>query len=237
MEKLTREYYLRTCDFDCHKRIMPSAVLDLFQDAAGAHSVKLGCGYADLAARDMMWVLCKVRYRVLKQPKLFDRVTVETWPLPATRLIFEREYIIRDECGEPLIIGSSEWVVVHAVRRKFMPAAGLYNIEEFCEDRNFPEKAGRLRDFECELEREITPGFSQTDMNGHVNNTKYANFVLDVAEPTAEDEIESLRLEYKQEVLAGQTLSVGCARDGKTLRARGADSEGKVSFLCEIEYK
>ena len=47
----SKEYTLRAGDFDKYDRIMPSAVLDLFQDAAGQHAEEIGVGFADMIAR------------------------------------------------------------------------------------------------------------------------------------------------------------------------------------------
>ncbi|MEE1278898.1 MAG: thioesterase, partial [Acutalibacteraceae bacterium] len=63
MEKIfEREYYLRTSDFDKNRQILPSSVLDLFQDAAGAHAKTLNCGYDALISQSLVWVLTRVRY-------------------------------------------------------------------------------------------------------------------------------------------------------------------------------
>ena len=236
--EFSREYYLRTCDFDRRNQITPSAILDLFQDAAGAHAVTLGCGYDSLSEKEMMWVLVRVRYKMYKQPSLFSRVTVKTWPLKPARLVFERDYEILDENGETLCVGSSEWVVVHAVKRRFMSAEGLYNIGEFCSRRAFGEKAPKLRETASEEDGfPFTPTFSDIDMNGHVNNTKYAAFLLNAAPPEQGEEIKYLQIDYRQELFAGENVTLFVKRDGKALYGHGALADGKTCFISKIEYK
>ena len=52
MNKLwKKEYYLRASDFDKFNHIKPSAVLDLFQDAAGQHADELGVGFDQMIKR------------------------------------------------------------------------------------------------------------------------------------------------------------------------------------------
>lgn len=236
--KLCRDYYLRTSDFDRFGHLLPCALLDLFQDAAGVHATRLGCGYKDLAQRNLLWVLVRSKYRVLENCSLFDRVTVETWPLEPNRVTQGREYLLRGADGRVLVLGSSEWVLMHSVRRCFMPAKDIYSLDSFLSDRNFPEKDTKLHDFESDsLPYIITPSYSQIDINGHVNNTKYTNFILDAAPLAENEQIESLRIDYKHEVRAGNRLSVFVKRDEDTLLSKGVCDDGKNAFLCEMKIK
>ena len=88
---LERVYHLRTSDFDLHSHILPSSVLDLFQDVAGEHAAKIGIGREDLLPLQRCWMILKTQYRVLRQPALFSDVTVRTWPLESHRVDFGRE--------------------------------------------------------------------------------------------------------------------------------------------------
>ena len=52
MRKLwEKEYTLRASDFDKYNHINPSAILDLFQEAAAQHAIETGVGYDDLIGR------------------------------------------------------------------------------------------------------------------------------------------------------------------------------------------
>lgn len=55
---------LRTSDFDRHSRLLPSAVLELFQDAAGEHADRIGIGFRALEQRGLLWVVARTRYIV-----------------------------------------------------------------------------------------------------------------------------------------------------------------------------
>ena len=65
-----KKFNLRTSDFDCHKKILPSAVLDLFQTVAGEHAIALGCGFDALFEKNLLWVLVRTRFEVIKQPDM-----------------------------------------------------------------------------------------------------------------------------------------------------------------------
>ena len=52
MEKFIRYARLRNSDFDCNDVLLPSAVLELFQDIAGEHADEINIGYKDLFAKN-----------------------------------------------------------------------------------------------------------------------------------------------------------------------------------------
>ena len=79
MRKLwEKEYALRASDFDKYNHIKPSSVLDLFQDAAAQHAIETGVGYDDLIGRSYIWVLLKVKFKIISDPQKFQKVTVKT---------------------------------------------------------------------------------------------------------------------------------------------------------------
>lgn len=235
-EIFSHKYSLRTSDFDRYNRILPSSVLDLFQTAAGAHAKLLGCGYDALIERSLMWVLIRVRYKILKEIPLFSSVTVKTWPLSPSRLSFAREYEILDENGDTAIIGSSDWVLMNAETRRLVPAEDVYNLEHYNDVKLFENRATKLASFESDTpEHTVLPLFSQIDMNGHVNNTKYLNYVLDASPLSDKERIESVQIDYRHEVLEGNTLKIKALRKENTLCACGQDSDGNTMFACEIQ--
>jgi acyl-ACP thioesterase len=177
-----KEYDLRPSDFDCHNRLLPGAILDIFQDAAGRHSVMLGSDIYTLDQKGLIWVVAKTRFEITGNAKMYQTVKVKTWPLKPSKITFRREYIISDLKGVEIARGSSEWVVVDKVRRRICPSIGIYNTDEnnYLEELAFENKISKIHSFTPTDEGfAITPRFSDIDINGHVNNTKYANYVID----------------------------------------------------------
>ena len=122
----SKTYTLRTGDFDKFGRIQPAAVLDLFQDAAGQHGEELGVGFDVMLQRSYLWVLVRVKFRILHAPHRYQTVTVKTWPLEPNRLSYRRDYCMEDEDGRKLIVGTSEWVVMHSEKRRLLSVPDLY---------------------------------------------------------------------------------------------------------------
>lgn len=230
-------YSLRAADFDRWENLRPASIMDLFQDIAGRHANILGVGATDLIKKNTVWVLVKQRFRVLKDTKMYQRVKVRTWPLPPDRVGYRREYLISDEKGDAIVEGSSEWVLMDIESRKIVPAGQIYPLSEYCEKKNFGDRFPRLRSFEPSLEPySCRPPYSDFDVNGHVNNTKYPNFVLDAINPGPGEKLKELRIEYHREVLPGEELGILIRREGDTLLARGESSTGERMFSCYMEF-
>ena len=238
-EFFEKEFYLRTSDFDCRMDLAPAAIFDLFQDVAGEHARLLGIGRDVMLVSNLIWVIVKQRYRILKTPKQFDRVRVRTWPLPPRRSIFQREYRITAEDGTPLVIGSSEWVVIHSERRRLMPVGDVYPLKDgFLEEHSFDDAFPRLSDFAGEGDgRTLVPQFSELDMNGHVNNIKYANYIMDTLTPCENERISEMCIEYHREVQAAHPLTIHTKRAGDTVDIKGVDDGGARMFTARITYQ
>lgn len=234
----SKTFDLRTSDFDINKRLLPSAVLDLFQAVAGEHAGILGCGMDDLIKEDLIWVLIRTKYLVLKQPKMFSKVVVKTWPLPPSRAGFQREYLMENEAGEPLIKASSDWVIINRQTRRIASASNIYPEGfDYIKEKTFEGRLSKIADFEvADGAITVIPRYSQLDMNGHVNNTKYANYVLDALNPT-DKEIVEFQIDYRHEVKSGEKLTLYPLHAGEKAFAKGVGDDGQLKFIAEIKVK
>ena len=235
MMQLEKCYELRSADFDCYDRIHPSSVLSLFQDVAGIHANELGVGFDALMAQKTIWVLTKVCYRMVGTPRRYETVRVRTWPLPPARVNFRREYVMETPDGEVLIRGSSEWVVVHSEKRRVLPATDLYPSDDYCTDTCFQGRLAKVPLFPTEGEgHRLVTGFTQLDINGHINNTCYADYVMDALAPGAGETVREMQIDYHRELRSGQEAALYLQRRDGTVLCRGM-SGGECMFSCRVE--
>ncbi len=237
--RFEKTYSLRTSDFDRYERLQASSILDLFQDVAGAHAEKLGIGHDSMLTNNYIWVLVKVKFQIINTPKMYDNVTVRTWPLAPGKLSFQREYQMIAENGDILVKGTSEWVVIHSEKRRIVSAIDAYPVKEgFMTDTMFDEKLTKIPNFDVtENAYEITPGYVDFDLNGHINNTKYANYVLNAVNPGENMEIDTLQIDFNKEIKTGTTLRIHLNKDNKTIFTKGESGENTKNFACHITLK
>lgn len=235
----SKDYTLRANDFDKYDRLLPSSVLSLFQDAAGQHGEQIGVGFHEMLEKNYLWVVVRLKYGILKAPKRYSKVTIKTWPFEPKRFSYRREYLITDESGEKLIIGSSEWVIIDSNKRSLVSAPDLYKIDGvYYEEMLLDKKMGKVPDFGAVgTPYTVTPGFTELDLNNHVNNTKYANYVLDAISPTESDTIKTFQIDYRKEVLEGEPLEIFSTRQDGSILAKGLNKDGDIMFACKLDME
>ncbi len=235
MNKIYCETFaLRTSDFDCYGQIKPSSVLDLFQEVAGAHANELGIGFEALFKKNLLWVLVKVKFEIEKEIKEHQRVVVKTWPLPAGRVTLQREYLIEDLNGSLLVRGSSEWVTIDSIKRRIVTPSNVYPLEEYCEEHMFQGKFVKVSDFTVENSAcEIIPAFCDLDRNGHVNNIRYADYVLNALE-MQKHAIRNFQIDFHREIQKGNRVSLFLLQNEEVVLAKGIGESGEKMFSCAI---
>lgn len=242
---MTREYPLRMSDFDRRSRLKPSSILDLFQEIATVQATSMGIGSDEMARQGVFWVVVRTKYEMVAQPLMHGTVLARTWPYTSSKFAFQRDYQLKTPDGAVLVKATSEWVLVSKETRSFEPLAGHYDDSvAWCTDRNFPKKARRIHDFDEEglPAMRVVPGESAVDLNGHINNARYADFVTDavaVLLPSfAEKSIRTFQIDYRHEVLAGEPLQMYAVEVVPgTVRAKGVNGEGAVAFSAELAFE
>lgn len=235
---MERDYRLRWMDFDRYGRMQPSAILDLCQDMATLHANELGIGGGEMMKHGVFWAVIRVKYEVVKQPEHHQIITVRTWPHSLSRFSFVRDYSLLDESGELLVKATSEWVVMDVETRKFASVKDYYaGSTDFSEERAFEKRPRKIRAFD-EGNRPtctIVPRFSDLDLNGHVNNARYANYVVNALKPTGEGSIKTFQIDYRHEVLAESPLEMHTLVEDDQVLSKGINEDGDVAFACAID--
>lgn len=202
------DFTLRESDFDCFRNIKASAVLDLFQTVAAEHAELFGGGFEATLARNVAWVVTKIKFDALLPLRSGEKVTVRTVPHPKRLAFYARDYFVTNERGELAIKGTSQWVLIDFTSRKITRDPFEFD-GEFVEEYAYPNE----RFEKVELVPPTEPLYSHevcradVDHNRHVNNARYLDMVL-CAEPNPSLPVASLSVNYVEEVKAGETVLV-----------------------------
>ena len=105
-------------------------------------------------------------------------------------------------------------------------------------DRAFDGKIRKVPDFEEDNHPvyEVVPAYSDIDINGHVNNARYTNFVLDALNPGEEGSVKTLQIDYRHEALPGEPLAVHTRIEDDRALFKGVRPDGNSAFACAIEF-
>ena len=238
--EMSADYRLRWMDFDRFGRMQPAAILDIFQDMATAHADELGIGHDAMLEKGVFWAVVRSKLQVVEEPEHFQVVTVRTWPHSLSRFSFVRDFTMCDARGRLLVKASQEWVLMDAKTRKFVSAKDGYDGPcDFCEDRAFQKKARKIPLFaEGNLPAyAVVPGYCDIDVNGHVNNARYANYIACALNPNDEVRIDTMQIDYRYEVLPGRPLRIETLAEEDRFLFKGVNETDDVAFTCLLEPK
>jgi len=236
--QFSKEYYLRASDFDKNETLTPRAILELFQDAAGAHAEEIGIGFHELLNKNLLWVITRTKFVIEKKIERYSTVKIKTWPLSPQRFIFRREYVMYNADGEVAVRGSADWMVINSETRTLTSGESVFPANaEYITELSLDEKLRKIRDIEGEVtESAATPKFCDIDLNGHVNNTRYADFAINAINPDKR-KIKSFQIDYHKEVGQGEPVTLYHKREGNVVLAKGINDKGDTMFLCKIELR
>ena len=191
-------------------RLKPSAVLMLIQEASCHHSDLMRLDYDTLEDHDLFWAISRHRVQVTRLPQLGEKIRVETWPMPTTRLAYPRSLVAYDENGEECFRSVSLWIMMDKNSRAMV----------------LPKKsgiilAGTTRGTELTVPSSLAPAlsrnlghravcFTDLDRNGHMNNTRCMDWIADLLpSPFHRDHtLKDLTICYLNEAREGDSLEL-----------------------------
>lgn len=221
MLKIYREeLLLRTCNCDMQGRWRPSAILETMQETAGTHAHLLGCGRDRLLEDNIIWVISRSEVQMQRHPVIGERVRIETFPMQGRRFFFPRFFIFRDEQDNQIGCAGTLWVLLDLTTRRMATseavAAMLPENADLTPPLALPRAVPRPADG---AERVLTrlPVYTDLDINGHVNNTRYADWLCDAlgVDVLRQNDLSSLHINYTAEVLPDRELTLCLLQSGE----------------------
>lgn len=208
---IDKKYAIGISDVDFLQTLKISSLFGYFQEIASYHANNLGIGLDVISSKhNVTWVLVKMKVEIDRFPMWNDEIIIETWPLKPKRFEFERNYIVRDSKGNILIKAISNWVIMDITTRE-LKKADLIETEypTFLENKAIEGKLGKLKPFgEPKIAYKKTIGYSDIDMNGHLTNSKYIDYIMDCFsyENHKKYKVKSIQVSYVNEALPGETI-------------------------------
>ena len=191
-------YRVRVIDTDMFGLCRASSIMDFMQEAATEHANCLDIGAVTLAQQHAIWMLVRMHYTLLRPIRGGERLHIRTWGRQPRAAFVTRDFeIYADEA----LVGRAVSVWVLGVPENPAKSPGKIRMPAEMTD------AG---------ERRI--GYSETDENGHANNTRYADYACDALhfERRRGQYVKEFQITYSAEWLAGHTSYMRCAERAQT---------------------
>lgn len=179
-----KRYQIRYTDVDFQDNLKISALLALMEESACASADELGFGYSVLQPKNIGFVLVNWFVKLNRAIKFGEELTVHTWPIKPKRLIVFRDFELF--VGEEKVgVATSRWCVVDLSTFKIINSSAVFD-ENMTYNENRSVEVENLRIPAAQAPRlvyskQVT--YSDYDHYNHVNNTKYADLLIDVFAP------------------------------------------------------
>ncbi len=244
MKKYTQNYTVPCYDTDASWRLKPTSFMNLAQEAAGMHAIRLGFGYDDLIKTNTAWIISRMHIQFVDMPKWRDQLTLSTWHKGLNRLFYLRDFILTDAQGNPKVKATSSWLVLNLETRRLvrdpeLMEDGTVNTENVIETP--ADKVQMPKDVEPVLALEHVVAYSDVDMNAHTNNAMYMQWAMDAVEYdlASTRQVKSLTINFNHETKAGDKVLIYRAvqekEDGIHVYVEGKVEETS-SFTVELIF-
>lgn len=209
----TGHFPLGSQDIDCHYRIRPATLLGFLQDVAAEAASQFHATREEMVKKyNLFWMVARVRYQLTAPISWGQVLTIQTWHRGSDKTLMYRDYLLSVD-GREVGRATTVWVLCDLTTRKL---ARFSSFEEFkgtdggalCWDTKVPHL--RLPEGLETVERRRMH-FSEMDVNGHINNTRYADFMCDAVGSRLERPdcyVSELQIGYLEECKPGETLEL-----------------------------
>jgi len=194
------------------KRLSIPATFGILGDAAGRDAGRRGWGYDDLATRNQAWVLIRAKMLIHKQPVWGDKIVLRTWPKLMEGVVAYRDFQVLDARRNVLIAGTTAWTLMDLSSRKPIRLIGKeYDTGDLAKHHAIDSKPLRINwSADLLLKKEVTAEFGHLDMNNHVNNSRYIEWVINAlpADILVTRQISEVEVNFISEVKLSDEIQI-----------------------------
>lgn len=172
-------FRVRSYEVDKSGKTNLASICNYFQEIAGIHAHHLTFDISQLNEKGLTWVLYKMHVIAKQFPSRWDDINVTTWPSSGDGIRAFRDYELTSENGETLAKAVSQWMVLDTETKRpvRMPSEvmelGLVDRPHAIEPDKIPIKPQPS----VNPEFITTVGLNDLDMNHHVNNVRYIEWM------------------------------------------------------------
>lgn len=199
---IEHNFYVGFRDVDYKNNLKIKSALSYLEDVAGIHSNIAGYGLLDIEKNKKTWVLINWKLEFIKRPGYSENLKVKTWSNGTERIYALRDFYMYNEAGEIVAKATSKWLLIDLNTMSITkPNEEVMKAYETEPDKAFEEKVEKLKEpstYESVVDIKITK--DMIDVNGHVHNINYIDFVTQVMPIEVMQNAKSVEVLYKKEI-------------------------------------
>ena len=235
----TEQFIVRGGECDMYRRMRLDAIFMAMQEGGERHAKLLGLGHDAMLSKKLFFALSRTHVCINRMPRCGERVVHTTWPGVSNRFFCPRFHTLTLEDGTPLLSAGALWVLLDIENRKIVSPLKEDLIfpdnSDIAEPVSLPNRVPKPYPDASASSR--TPMFSEFDLNGHVNNTRYTAWICDAlgAEKLRNAFISDLIVSYENEIRTDASLSLELACNDGAFSFEVLSSDGLRHFFAAGE--
>lgn len=232
-----KKYYIGSNDVDRFLDLKLPSFFKMMQDIATEHAEVLNIGKSETLDKGLYWVITRIELDIIKMPKYLSTVVLKTYPGDDLKFIFPRYFQLEDLKGNVLIRASSTWMVLN--KESHRPSLNPFNGRKLpCEHHDGElEMPHKCVSQDASLVETRKVRYSDVDLNGHLNNTKYIDYIIDVhdSEFYKKNRISHFVINYDKELMDNNIFNL-YSSNGNPEYIKG-EIDDTIAFEVNITYE
>lgn len=203
------DFFVYRHDGDYLGNIQPGSLFRYAQQVANTQCAVMGITDETYAKTNTAFLLARQALHISHMPHVDEKLTMITAPERMRHAVNKRLYTVYDSNGTELAFIDSRWVLVDLDKRTILRTRPPELDGPWAEESLPRSLSMRLKKAETTEEAgACTATYSRCDMNGHLNNSRYVDIVMDALplELLQTHAVEDLVIYYHIEVPLGDSF-------------------------------
>ncbi len=234
--KWVENYKVKFHDTNSNEILSASSVLKFMQETGMLHMKNVRPSYEDLISQGKALILSSIRINMYTPIYAYDEITVRTWATGSRGFTTNRSFEIYK--GEELIAeANSIWALVSITDKKLVRISEV-DFSNFEQEEPLsldqPAKVRITNELKLNLVGEYTVRYSDTDLNGHMNNTNYPDLFFNCLPKPESKLVKSLAISFINEAKIGELVKIYMAKSDGKYFMRSVHEDGRINAEAEF---
>jgi acyl-ACP thioesterase len=234
--KWAESYNVKFHDTNSNEIVSASHTLKFMQETSMRHMKGRRPSYEELFNEKKAFILSNIRLEMYNPIYAYEDIVAKTWACPSRGYSFMRSYSI-ERNGEIMAEAYSTWALVSTEEKKLYKVSDI-DLSNYDEDEPVQlENPLRVRipsEVPLSLIDEYTVRYSDTDLNGHMNNTNYPDMLINCMINPQGIRVKSIGISFINDIKARETVKIYMAKTDGKYYFRSVESDGSINIEAEI---
>ncbi len=231
----SEEYRVLYHDTNSNELVGISRIFKYLQETATSQMRGQRPSYNELLSQGKAFILSGIRVECYEPLSYGEKITVQTWGCDARGFTFPRSYrILRND--EVVCEANSTWALVDTRTKKLIKADEVklnYTLDKPLE-LSSPVRIRIPSELQMSLVGEYTIRYTDTDINGHMNNTNYPDMLFNALPSPESKLVKSIAISYQNDAKTGDYLKLYMGKTDGKYYIRSVHEDGRVNVEAEI---